>query len=532
MRYDNCIYWTLSLISASLGRCGQVRKQDEPPLVRQCSGSVGGGYSANGDDAGPRSATDGCTRRQPYCPKANWISYSLKVGIIMSNLTRILLYFYISLSSTFVYASVINITETVNLYNNLQNSGNGSFYEPLEQGPVKISNGDKVVLNIDFMGKQALKINDDGLYESLVPMLWSNNNLSSFSISNVTVKLLGFTGTGGATVTHILLDHNPPDRRLSRQNLRNFLSGGQSVTFGGLKVTYDVNSIEQSPNTYFNLWLLATSETGVSVTNTSTVQPLAVPKQNASNVFGMPLVGTGAINLTTQAGGVSSAYGDVKDRYGNILSSGYFDYYHQPNQAYYAIDLSSSNASVVAAKSGTVVSINGGSSSGYGYKCANASYNCIVIDHGNGLFSEYREFTDAAINPKTGKYYKIGDAVDEGGVIGKLKGGHLHFQVMTFDKGTGLFSSSQTDNNKVLENVTIGGVKLTDYKLDGNFQVTPSGNTYTVTGTPLKHLISNATTQSSLSLVNSNTINSSVSGSGGSMKRGLLPTFGMIGWFH
>ena len=66
-----------------------------PVATHRASGTVWGairmgflqhGFSANRTPAGPKSAIDGCTRRQPYFPKARWISFPLSLNVREANL--------------------------------------------------------------------------------------------------------------------------------------------------------------------------------------------------------------------------------------------------------------------------------------------------------------------------------------------------------------------------------------------------------------------------------------------------------------
>ncbi len=50
-------------------------------------GPIWGAFPSIATHAGPQSAIDGCTRRQPYSPKAHWISYPCRLGYNVSALT-------------------------------------------------------------------------------------------------------------------------------------------------------------------------------------------------------------------------------------------------------------------------------------------------------------------------------------------------------------------------------------------------------------------------------------------------------------
>lgn len=160
---------------------------------------------------------------------------------------------------------------------------------------------------------------------------------------------------------------------------------------------------------------------------------------------------------------------------GGAAFDGIDDPFHYPNAAYYSIDFDvnrdtdgdgvADSANVVAAGAGTIVAVGGTG------KCAGEPV-CVVIDHGNGYYTEYREFSSLT----TG--LTVGMTVSSGDLLGYLLGGntrtgcaatctpdHLHFQVLYDLTGNGPSTGDSSQSVTQLQGVTIGGLQLTDFSL-------------------------------------------------------------------
>lgn len=74
---------------------------------------------------------------------------------------------------------------------------------------------------------------------------------------------------------------------------------------------------------------------------------------------------------------------------------------------------------IYAAESGTVLIAEWWS--GYG--------NCVVIDHGNGVWSLYGHIRNGGIKVQKGDQVSRGDKIAEVGATGRATGNHLHFEV-------------------------------------------------------------------------------------------------------
>lgn len=77
-------------------------------------------------------------------------------------------------------------------------------------------------------------------------------------------------------------------------------------------------------------------------------------------------------------------------------------------------------SSVVASKSGTVITVSTGWSGGYG--------NMILIDHGNGIKSRYAHLSSIAVS--VGETVSAGQYIGASGNTGRSTGPHLHFEAI------------------------------------------------------------------------------------------------------
>lgn len=162
--------------------------------------------------------------------------------------------------------------------------------------------------------------------------------------------------------------------------------------------------------------------------------------------------------LNTEAGG--SSY------------DGSIDTYHTGN-GYYSLDFdvkSASTANVLAARSGRIVLIKDGAN-----KSGDTYWPVVRIDHGDGYFTEYGEFS--TLQPGL----TIGQTVKSGELLGTLSSpnqrsvgaDHLHFQVKYSATYDALNPSDGTDaksNQSIaaLQSVKIGGRTLDAYQVRSN----------------------------------------------------------------
>jgi len=123
--------------------------------------------------------------------------------------------------------------------------------QPLDGGPVMIASGDRVELTVRFKHNQALTIADGD--ESFMGWLRAGVNESNFTIQNATVVFLGFTGDADASPYYSLGSVSGGSAHIGPA-LIDFLDAGQTASFTGYRVTYEVESLSKSPLEYAELW--------------------------------------------------------------------------------------------------------------------------------------------------------------------------------------------------------------------------------------------------------------------------------------
>jgi hypothetical protein len=144
--------------------------------------------------------------------------------------------------------------------------------------PVSIATGDHVIYTVDFAGNQTLNFVDGS--ERLSTWLAAGDNNSSFTINNISLDLFGFSGTGGAASSYFKTTESSGMAHLGPY-WSNFLTPGQTVSFSGFEVEFDVQKIAVSPHRYQNAWL---SYAGASV---GTIQPVPEPGSVALVLLGL-----------------------------------------------------------------------------------------------------------------------------------------------------------------------------------------------------------------------------------------------------
>jgi hypothetical protein len=172
------------------------------------------------------------------------------------------------------------------------------------------------------------------------------------------------------------------------------------------------------------------------------------------------------------------------------------DGFHAEDAAYYSVDFDVLNdaygdgetdtADVVAAAAGTIVAMGTGPFKSN--KCWSEP-TCVLINHGDGYFTEYREFS--TLDPTLLAQYQAlapGEtlSVSEGQALGTLIGGnvrtgclasatgnptgctsdHLHFQLLYDPDGDGPAGWNSSIGQTELAGVTIGGIPITEFALN------------------------------------------------------------------
>lgn len=159
-----------------------------------------------------------------------------------------------------------------------------------------------------------------------------------------------------------------------------------------------------------------------------------------------------------------------------------FNAFHGPDRHFYSIDfdINDGEAAVVAAGDGKIVHIENGSPSDF--------LPVVVIDHGRGYYTEYREFqlSDSLIAcepvsscTEGALQVKSGDPIGTLNPSTQLPSEHLHFQVSYAPDGQFFRKDRSNRETTELEGVTVGGRLLTEYKLRYESDGTPrQGDVY------------------------------------------------------
>lgn len=153
----------------------------------------------------------------------------------------------------------------------LQDTGGGIIEASASFAPAQvIPVGEVVTIDAQFAPGQALRIDGSTDFETLFLGITSNTNAFS-SVKDVTVKLLGFSGTGGAmdtysapTATARVFGHE------LGVVLTDFLTSTQSVTFTGYSVQFTVNSQNPASRSFAVGTLAATNAEITTVPEPST----------------------------------------------------------------------------------------------------------------------------------------------------------------------------------------------------------------------------------------------------------------------
>jgi len=163
--------------------------------------------------------------------------------LIMTKLLRKLTVASLLASAHMAHAGLIELDMIWDL-------NNPYWMSPLTH-PVIIANGDRVIFNVDFAGNQTLNF---GQGDTLYTWLFAGDNYSSFRLSDISLDLLGFVGTGGASSSYSMPTHSSGAAHLGPW-WSNLLAAGQTASFSGFEVEFDVESIAVSPHVYSQSWM-------------------------------------------------------------------------------------------------------------------------------------------------------------------------------------------------------------------------------------------------------------------------------------
>ena len=195
--------------------------------------------------------------------------------------------------------------------------------------------------------------------------------------------------------------------------------------------------------------LLAATMVGNETLADFTIPPDLAPQ------YLLPIFSEDEVVITVQPGGLTNVGG--------------IDEFHLPDAAYYSIDFATvgnNRADVIAAKDGTVhtLPLQG--------KCSGEP-NCIIIDHGVGQYTEYREFSFGVDQDGTTlPAFQVGDTVSAKQVLGslrdqanKIENEHLHFQVLFDVNNNGPSPGDSTISISELDGTELSGKEFITFNV-------------------------------------------------------------------
>ena len=166
----------------------------------------------------------------------------------------------VALSTLSAQAATVTLNVTTNIMGAISDDSELNKFESLG-APVAISVGDTVDLTVNFLPGQRLTMSSSGGLSFFTGWLYHDGNppnSSAFSIANIDYSLTGLMGTLAQPFSPDLQSSGVA--HLGAGYFGSYIDAGESVSFTGYHVSYDVTALQEGTSSYTDAWVLFTAD--------------------------------------------------------------------------------------------------------------------------------------------------------------------------------------------------------------------------------------------------------------------------------